>query len=507
LRRYFWAVASGALAICARLILDRVLGYHHPYAVIYVAVLLSAWYGGLGPGLLTTGLGGLGALLLGVPPGFEFYLIVCLTGVILLDAQGRAERRSALNAETARRRLEELRQETRQRKEAEETARQFEEELHLTFEHAPVGICQFSLDGSLTEVNPRFCEITGYAQDQLLHYDFFRLMLAAGTAAARTRYAALRRGTSPVWKEEKRFTRTDGSVIWVDLAISLVRSSTGEPQYGVAVVEDVTSRKRSQDQLREAQKLESVGLLAGGIAHDFNNLLTGVLGNACLAIDALPAESAARHMLEGVVSAAERAAELTAQLLAYAGKGEFVTGDVDLSTVVREVVFIVSLSLPPNAEIRLQVRDGLPTIRADRSQIQQLLSNLVINAAEAIGNRLAGRITVATDLARFDGRQPPLAPRVGQVREGYYVGLRVEDTGEGMEEATIQRIFDPFFSTRFTGRGLGLAAVSGIVRARDGAVMVSSSPERGSTFSVWFPLVESGLRILGSCADESAAAA
>jgi PAS domain S-box-containing protein len=482
------------LATLARLVLEHAVGYRHRYAAFYVAVLCSASFGGLGPALLTAVLGAIAIIGLAFPgplagpygpealQGFEFYWIVTLSAAFLFEAQRRMQRESLRNAEIASMRLAELERETSQRRIAEETAHQFQEQLRMMFEHVPAGICQFSLDGLLIEVNPQFCEITGNPRKEVLKANFYELLDPEGRA--REKYEALRKGRIDVLEQETRLTRRVGVFTWVDVAASLVRGTSGEPRYGVAVVQDATNRKRSEQALLEAQKLESIGMLAGGIAHDFNNLLTAVMGNASLAMDTMPADSGVQRMLSDVVFSAGRAAELTAQLLAYAGKGAFIVDDLDLSAVVRNTCRLVAPSLPSTVQIRLKLDDNLPSLRADPGQIQRILTNLIFNAGEAIapGN---GNVAVSTALVHFESSLPLAA--VGEIRRGTYLALRVEDNGRGMEESLVQRIFDPFFTTKFMGRGLGLAAVSGIIRVLHGAILVTSRPGHGSCFSVLFP--------------------
>jgi PAS domain S-box-containing protein len=487
LKRYLCAVLTAALAAFVRVLLDRYIGYHHPYAVFYVAVLISAWYGGLGPGLLAIAVGAAAAvgIAAGNPSGLEFYFIVSITAIILFQAQRKAERRSAMYANTARRRLENLERETEQRKSAEAAAYSAHEQLRLTFEHAPVGICRISLDGVVVEANPQFSSITGYSREELAGRPFHDPEFSNGFAGQR--YSLLREGKLPFYRDDGQWRRKDGEIIWVEAAVSLVRGPAGQPHYAIGVIQDVTSRRRSEEQLREAQKLESVGLLAGGIAHDFNNLLTGVLGNASLAMDAIPADSAASRMLEAVISGAKRAADLTSQLLAYAGKGAFVKTDVRLPELVRGTLQLLHGSLPQSIEYRLELDEATPPVCADASQIQQLFLNLVLNAIEAIGNEQKGVISVSVDTLEFDCAHRPPQAAVGELTNGRYVRLKVQDSGEGIAPGVIPRIFDPFFTTRFMGRGLGLAAVSGIVRAQRGAVLVSSTPGAGSMFTVLFP--------------------
>jgi signal transduction histidine kinase len=245
-------------------------------------------------------------------------------------------------------------------------------------------------------------------------------------------------------------------------------------------------RRKVQVKLLHAQKLESLGVLSGGIAHDFNNLLVGILGNAGLAMLELPAESPARTTLHDIETAALRAAELTRQLLAYAGKGQFVVGPVNLSLLVEEMANLLATAVSKNARLDLQLEGTIPPVEADATQLRQVVMNLITNASEAIGTA-SGTITVRTGV--MDADRPWLADaQLGAgLPEGPYAYVEVQDDGHGMHPATQARIFDPFFTTKFTGRGLGLAAVLGIVRAHHGAIRVASAPGRGTTIRIVFP--------------------
>ena len=248
-------------------------------------------------------------------------------------------------------------------------------------------------------------------------------------------------------------------------------------------------RERLQAQLLQAQKLESLGLLAGGIAHDFNNLLTPILGGASAALLELPQPSALRQDLELIVSAAQRAAALTRQMLAYSGKAQLQTRVLDLSTHVREISTLIQASVPKKVELRLDLPCGLPCVQGDVSQLQQIVMNLVINAAEAIGPR-DGTVFVTTSQQRLAAADAATLYCPDGLVPGQYVSLEVRDTGHGMDAATQAKIFDPFFTTKFTGRGLGLAAVLGIVRTHRGAISVESTPGRGTSIRVFFPTTE-----------------
>jgi PAS domain S-box-containing protein len=284
--------------------------------------------------------------------------------------------------------------------------------------------------------------------------------------------------------------RKDGQLIHVSIAISPIIGKDGTVLGASHVARDITDRRNLETQRLHAQKLESLGVLAGGIAHDFNNLLTGILGNASLARDSLHPAHPNCLVLDECIKAAERAAQLTRQLLAYAGKGRFVTEAVNLSALVREISALIQTSIPRKVQIRLALADDLPAVEADASQLQQVVMNLIMNGAEAIGENV-GLVVCTTATQVVDETYiRTLGSEAQYITPGRYVVLEIQDSGTGIDEAILPRIFDPFFTTKFTGRGLGLAAVSGIVRGHKGALKVYSSPGRGSTFKVLFPAVD-----------------
>ncbi|HLH15884.1 MAG TPA: response regulator [Bryobacteraceae bacterium] len=260
--------------------------------------------------------------------------------------------------------------------------------------------------------------------------------------------------------------------------------------FGIDVTERIEHR-RMEERLREADKLESVGYLAGGIAHDFNNLLTGIIGNINLAQELTEAGSPIRELLGNALQGSERAASLTKQMLAYAGKGHVLIRAVDLSAVVRETVRLVGSATPDNVRLEMVLARDLPSIRADEAQLQHVVMNLIINAAEATAEK-GGKVTVKTGVQEIDDAAAAKPCDVGRLTPGRYVLLEIQDTGMGIDPAIRPNLFDPFFTTKFTGRGLGLAAVSGIVRVLNGAVRVDSAPGLGATFYVWLPAAGPG---------------
>ncbi|HXI79586.1 MAG TPA: response regulator [Verrucomicrobiae bacterium] len=247
------------------------------------------------------------------------------------------------------------------------------------------------------------------------------------------------------------------------------------------------ARRAIEAKVLEVQKLESLGVLAGGIAHDFNNLLVAILGNASLALLDLPQDSPARPSIADIEIAGQRAGELARQMLAYCGRSKFQIEPIELAELVRELMTLLRVSIGKSVVIKLDLPDDPIIVDADAAQIRQVVMNLVINAADAIGDR-SGIVTIRVRRLEADAAYLADAHPGSNLAAGSYAALEVSDTGLGMDKETQARIFDPFFTTKFAGRGLGLAAVLGIVRGHGGALRVYSELGRGSTFRIVLPL-------------------
>jgi two-component system cell cycle sensor histidine kinase/response regulator CckA len=265
--------------------------------------------------------------------------------------------------------------------------------------------------------------------------------------------------------------------------------SAGDGVVGAAL--EVTERRKLADEelqarLQRAQKLELLGLLAGGIAHDFNNLLAGMLGHASLARMQLPPDHEAQPSLERVEACADRASDLTRQMLAYSGRGRFVVQPVDLSDAVQDMTGLMRVTQGKDVELDIQLDAALPPVEADVAQLRQLVMNLITNAADAIGDK-PGRIRIRTSLLYCDPEFLERAYLREPLAVGTYVCLEVTDSGCGMDPSVVERMFDPFFTTKETGHGLGLAATLGIVRGHGGAIVVDSVPGQGTTIRVLLP--------------------
>jgi PAS domain S-box-containing protein len=354
------------------------------------------------------------------------------------------------------------------------------EQIGNILESINEGFFAFDREGTCTYVNEKGIALAGVSRDELLGKKLQELVPSAVSGRERAELHRAASENTPVQFEHYH----EPLDAWFEVSACPSRD-------GIAVfLRDVSERRRFQERFQQTQKLESLGLLAGGIAHDFNNLLTGIIGNTSILLEDIPSESPMRVSLQDVATAAGRASALTQQLLAYAGKGRFVVEPLDLSTLVRETSNLIKTSIPMTVELRLQLAPDLPAIEGDASQIQQLVMNLVLNAAEAIREGSTGMVVVTTGTQMVNEAYIQQMFSGDEIAVGYYVMLDVTDTGCGMSEATVARIFDPFFTTKFAGRGLGLAAATGIVRGHKGVLKVHSVPGKGSSFRVLFPASE-----------------
>ncbi len=366
-----------------------------------------------------------------------------------------------------------------------ERKRAAEARYRRLFESAKDAIIIADADtGEIIDLNPFIESLAGYRREELLQKKLSEVEPLAGNPELESALERLR-SQEKVHLPDLVLKAKSGRGIHVEaVANEFFEGSRKVVQFNLR---DITERKRFERQLQHTQKLESLGLLAGGIAHDFNNLLTGILGNASLGLTEEPNSPQSHRYFRQIVSASQRAADLTRQMLAYAGKGRFVVERIDLSQLVREIEPLIHTSVPRMVAIQLDLASGLPAIEADAAQIQQLVMNLIINGAEAIGEGQAGSVVVRTETRDLNAEEIQREFPSNHLAPGKYVAIEVRDTGAGMDEETQARIFDPFFTTKFQGRGLGLAAVSGIVRSHKGALRVYSSPGRGTSFQVLLP--------------------
>ena len=498
----------------------------------------------------------------------------------------------------------------RQRKRSEAALRASEERFRAIFHQAAVGAAQVTLEGAVSIVNDRYCEVLGYPREELLRRRLVDTTHSDDCAEALANRRLLLQGETASYSMEMRSVRKDGSIIWAKLHESLVRDGSGQATCSIALLDDITERrqteaalqesekrfrnmadtapamiwvsgpdklcnffnqgwlnftgstldealgngwsakvhpddrdpcrtaysaafdarrsyqkecrlrradgeyrwvlttgvprfesngafagfvgsctditevKRSQEEALARQKLEGLGVLAGGIAHDFNNLLGGILATSELVLSELPVDSPAYGGVESIKKVADRAAEIVRQMMAYAGQESTEFEPLDLSGLVKEMLQLLKISISKRAFLTVDLPENLPAIRANSAQIRRVVMNLILNASEALGEE-EGVVSVALEHVR--SAPGPFADLEPAPVRNDYVRLTVGDTGSGMTEEIRARIFDPFFTTKFTGRGMGLAAVQGIVRDHGGTINVVSVPGHGSRFEVMLP--------------------
>jgi len=358
---------------------------------------------------------------------------------------------------------------------------------HLAY--TPLAVIETDSRFQITEWNAAAERIFGYTREAALGQDPRMLIPPDGQDEVTPRRAGLLESGSGTRVSMENLTRT-GQRIQCDWYNAAIRDEGGRFIGAIFLADDITDRRRVEGALRQAQKLESLGVLAGGIAHDFNNLLTAILGNTEVALDHISDDPTLRGAIQRIEATTQRGSDLARQLLAYAGKAHFAVQPLDLNAIIIEMGDLLSVSISKKVGIRMDLQQGLPPVDADSAQFQQVVMNLVINASEAIGDQ-TGVVTLRTRSITYN-RQELSTTFPGQVLEpGPYVRLEVEDDGCGMDAETIGRIFDPFFTTKFTGRGLGLSAMLGIVRGHRAGIRVESTPGEGTTFILLFPASES----------------
>jgi len=356
--------------------------------------------------------------------------------------------------------------------------------------HDPSGKVLYASPAARRMLGYRPEEMVGVSAESFLHPDDREKFLEGNRRLERAEHGAV--------ALQYRVRRKEGGFMEVEAVSSAVRDEHGEVRQVVRVTRDLTERKKMEAHLFEGQQLEIVGMLAGGVAHEFNNLLVGITGAVEMLSPMLPENGEARAYLDMIERNGERAVELTRQLLAYARQGKYTPRNVSLNQPVLENVPILKAALPASVEIRLDLADSLPPVLADLAQLKQLVMSLCLNAGEAMPR--GGSLTIRTwGVDRLSGNLADAATTAwgtaaGVVRSGKSLSgpcsiLEVADTGTGMDEKTLGRIFEPFFSTKFIGRGMELAAVRGIVESHDGEILVRSEPGKGTTFLVGFPAV------------------
>jgi len=379
-----------------------------------------------------------------------------------------------------------LRLEIKERELTEQALRMSEAKFRSLFEHVMEGVHQSTGDGRLLVVNPAFVRMLGYESEaEALVLDFARDIYVAPEERATFLRSLHEKGE--VRNVEARFKRKDGRVITVLRNARVVRDEQGAALYFEGTIVDITERKQLEEQLRQSQKIEAIGQLAGGIAHDFNNVLTTVKGYCDLLIEAFDDSDLRKQDVAEIAKAADRAAALTRQLLAFSRRQILEPRVLDLRAVVADLDPMLRRLIGEDIELVTLPGRDLGRVKADPNQIDQVLMNLAINARDAMS--AGGKLTIETLNVDLD---EDYARRHIAAQPGPHVLLAVSDTGSGMDAETLSRIFEPFFTTKEKGKGtgLGLSTVYGIVKQSGGNIWVYSEPGRGTAFKIYLPRVD-----------------
>ena len=367
---------------------------------------------------------------------------------------------------------------------AESALVESERAYRSTFEGAPAGIAHVSLDGRWLRVNRRLCDILGYTRDELLSVDLFSLVHPEERHGEASAIDQMVLGSLDRDQRERRLRRRDGSYVWTLLSVTVHRDEAGVAKYIIPIIDDITERKTLEATLRQAQKMDAVGQLAGGVAHDFNNLLTVIVGFSELLLASGSVDGAIRRDLLEILKAAQSAAALTKQLLAFSRRQALEPRILDLNEVVAGMEDMLRRLLGERVTFVTELSSDLGRVNADKAQIEQVVLNLAVNARDAMPT--GGTLRIATSNVELD---PPFVASHPGAKLGSYIRIAVSDTGTGIDQAVQPHIFEPFYTTKARGHGtgLGLATVYGIVKQSHGYIDAETALGSGSTFSVYLP--------------------
>lgn len=459
-----FALTATALAVVICLLLRPLLepDFFLPFLA---AVLLSAWYYGVGGGLFATALSSAAVLYLFLPPQPAFAVEDLSVAVRLGSFIGLGVLISLLAA----------------------AGRSSQMLLSATLSSIGDGVIVTDNDGRVTYLNQVAAELTGWTRKEAVGrpvFEIFPVVREDGTEAVRLIDKALREGIAARAAEHVNLVSKSGTRIPIEDSSAPVRDHKGELRGGVVVFRDISNRRHLEEQLSHSQKMDAVGRLAGGVAGDFNNVLTVITGYSELLRAELPASNPMRRFADEILWAAERAASLTRQLLAFSRGPSAQPRLLDLNVVLGNMEPMLRRLLGESVELIMLPGPGLGRVKADPAQIEQIVMNLAGNARDAMPE--GGKVVIET--ANVDLEDPASSKKVG-VRPGAYVMLAVSDTGIGMDAATRSRLFEPFFTTKEPGKGsgLGLATVYGIVKQSEGQVTVYSQPGCGTIFEIYLP--------------------
>ena len=388
-----------------------------------------------------------------------------------------------------------------ERKQAEKDLRESEEKYRQLVNHAPAGIYEIDLTkGRLVSVNDVMSEYTGYSKDELLNMSALDFLTPESRRQMNDKIARLINGEKVYGSFEYKARAKDGREFWILVNARYFHDKSGTPIRAMVVVHDITDRKRAQeeksrleDQLQQAQKMEAIGTLAGGIAHDFNNILSVIIGYTELILMSANLDAEVRQNLKEIFNASKHARDMVKQILAFSRQSKQERKPIQVGHLVKEAIKMLRASLPATISIQQQIERDTGIIEADPTQIHQVLMNLCTNAAHAMDGK-DGVMQISLSNVELDHPAPEAAL---DLKPGSYLKLSVSDTGHGIPSDALEKIFDPYFTTKKKGEGtgLGLAVVQGIVKSHNGAVTVESEVGKGATFHVYLPVIKRKLAI------------
>jgi len=377
---------------------------------------------------------------------------------------------------------------------AAEALAESEVRFRTIFQGSPIGISVIAMDGQVLAFNTAYRKMLGIRSDEPITTALFDEVTHADSRAMdAARYAELIQGVRDQDRQEKHYLLRDGRTVWADLHLFLLRDRAGAPQFVIGMAVETTERRQLEDQLRQAQRMETIGTLAGGVAHDFNNLLTVIKGYCNLLMNRLEGDDALYSQMGHIDRAADQAASLTRQLLAFSRQQVLQPRVFNLNELVTNIDALLRRLIGENIEMVTSTAQDLAAVKADVGQIEQVVMNLAVNARDAMPN--GGKLTLET--ANVDLDETYAQQHFG-AKPGRYVMLAVSDTGVGIDSATLAHIFEPFFTTKEVGKGtgLGLSTVYGIVKQSDGYIWVYSEPGKGATFKVYLPRVDAPAEVV-----------
>ncbi|HZA41996.1 MAG TPA: PAS domain S-box protein [Actinomycetota bacterium] len=368
-------------------------------------------------------------------------------------------------------------------KRAENVGREAKQRFRSAFDNAPIGMALAGAEGRILQVNEALMDILGYSEPELLDRTFLDLVHPEEVEDCLDCMRQLAEGSDRVHQMERRFLHKSGRIVQFHVSVSLVRNSQDEPMHYIAQIEDITERRKLEDQLRQAQKMEAVGQLAGGVAHDFNNILSVIQSYGRFVLEAIDPDDPAHTDAEEIVKAGDRATALVRQLLAFSRREISNPVMLDVNDAISGIEKLLRRTIGEDIQLTTRLSEDAPQTTIDTANFEQVIMNLALNSRDAMPN--GGLLSIHTDRIEAGGEDsisPTLDP-------GPYTQITISDTGQGMTSEVLERIYEPFFTTKSRGRGtgLGLSTVYGIVQQAGGDISVRSQPGKGTTFRILLP--------------------